>query len=68
MPAEKEVENVKLSTTHHFVLLAFKPSELISSKAMIFLKELGRLLTLATDHPIETVYSCSSACLSIAAL
>ena len=50
----KETKYVELSTTHHFVPLAFESLDPIGSKATIFLKELGRRLTLATDNPLET--------------
>ena len=50
--ARKEVKFVELSTTHHFVPLAFESLGSIGSKATNFLKDLGRRLTLSTDNPI----------------
>ena len=52
----KETKYADLSTTHHFVPLAFESLGPIGSKATIFLKELGRRLTLATDNPLETAH------------
>ena len=52
----KETKYVDLSTTHHFVPLAFESMGPIGSKATIFLKELGRRLTLAMDNPLETAH------------
>ena len=52
----KETRYVDLSTTHHFVPLAFESMGPIGSKATIFLKELGRRLTLATDNTLETAH------------
>ena len=52
----KEAKYVKLSTTHHFVPLAFESLGPIGSKASNFLKERGRRLTLATKNPLETAY------------
>ena len=52
----KETKYVDLSMTHHFVPLAFESMGPIGSKATIFLKELGRRLTLATDNPLETAH------------
>ena len=52
----KETKYVNLSKTHHFVPLAFESMGPIGSKAIIFLKELGRRLTLATDNPLETAH------------
>ena len=50
------INHVVLSTTHHCVSLAFESMGPIGSKATIFLKELGRRLTLATDNPLETAH------------
>ena len=52
----KETKYVDLSTTHHFVPLAFESMGPIGSKATNFLKELGRFLTLATDNPLKTAH------------
>ena len=52
----KETKYVNLSKTHHFVPLAFESMGPIGSKTIIFLKELGRRLTLATDNPLETAH------------
>ena len=52
----KEAKYVELSTTHHFVLLAYESLGLIGSISANFEKELGHRLTLATDNPLETTY------------
>ena len=53
----KETKYVDLSTTHHFVPLAYESMGPIGSKDTIFFfKELGRHLTLATDNPLETAH------------
>ena len=52
----KETKYVDLLTTHHFFPLAFESMGPIGSKATIFLKELGRCLTLATDNLLETAH------------
>ena len=52
----KETKYVELSTTHNFVPLAFESLGPIGSKAAIFLKELGRRSTFATDNPLETAH------------
>ena len=52
----RETKYIELSTTYHFVLLAFDSLGPISSKATIFFKELGRRLTLVKDNPLETAY------------
>ena len=40
----KEIKDVELSTTNHFIPLAFESLDSIGSKATTFLKELGRHL------------------------
>ena len=52
----KEEKYVELTTTHTFVPLAFETLGPICSKALVFLRELGRRLTLATDDNRETVF------------
>ena len=54
--ARKEAKYFELSTTHHFVPLAFESLGPIGTKASNFLKEHGRHLTLATNNPMETAY------------
>jgi hypothetical protein len=52
----KEEKYVELTTTHTFVPLAFETLGPICSKALVFLRELGRRLTLATDDKRETMF------------
>ena len=54
--SRKEVKYVYIATTHIFLPLAFKTLGPLCSKALAFLKEIGRRLTLATDDKRETVF------------
>jgi hypothetical protein len=54
--SRKEDKYTELSTTHNFVPLAFETMGPMCSKALVFLGELGRRLTIATDDPRETMF------------
>ena len=54
--SRKEEKYVEMTTTHTFVPLAFETLGPICSKALVFLRELGRRLTLATDDKRETMF------------
>ena len=61
----KETKYVNLSKTHHFVPLAFESMGPIGSKAIIFLKELGRRLTLATDKYLKLIILIIRSCVNL---
>ena len=54
--SRKEEKYVDMAITHIFAPLAFETLGPICSKALVFLKELGHRLTLATDDKRETVF------------
>ena len=54
--SRKEEKYVDIATTNIFLPLAFETLNPICSKALAFLKELGRRLTLATEDKHETVF------------
>ena len=60
----KEAKYFELLSLLHFVPLAFESLGPIGSKAMNFLKELYRRITLAMDNPLENAYLFQ--CLSVA--
>jgi hypothetical protein len=54
--SRKEEKYIDLATMHTFVPLAFETLGPICSKALTFLRELGRRLTMATDNICETAF------------
>ena len=54
--SRKEVKYIDMATTPTFVFLAFETLGPICSKVLVFLKELGRRLTLSTEDKHETVF------------
>ena len=52
----KEGKYAALSATHTFVPIAMESLGSIGTKALTFLRELGRRLTRATDDPRETMF------------
>ena len=64
----KEAEYVELSTSHHFVPLAFELLCLIGTKAMIFFKRTRSSLSTRNGKPNRTCISTPAPVCSIPAL
>ena len=52
----KTAKYVELTSTHHFVPIAFETSGAWSPQSTEFIEELGRRISTITNEPLETTY------------